>query len=210
VIGIPEAEAGLLERTARSLVSAGASLTGEGRRDLAIASRAAARAHAAGDSVSEQGEPGENMPLTGLVNRVTVAPATIRPEWVSSMAQAGVSAPIYVEVLGLVGRLQAVYTFCFALGQEPVELPEATDGAPTGRLAPDAALAGGWVPTVGPASPPSVLSSVPDEHEAMHDLHGVFYLSVAEMADLDADRGLHRTQMELVAARTSLINECFF
>ena len=71
-------------------------------------------------------------------------------------------------------------------------------------------MAGGWVPTVGPASPPSALSSVPDEHEAMHDLHAIFYLAVADMADLDADRGLHRTQMELVAARTSLLNECFF
>lgn len=215
MIAIPPAEAALLERTAWSMASAGATLTGEERRSLAVASRAAAEAAATdpgNDGLDRQADDaiGETAPLADVVRRLTAAPATIREDWVRSMEHAGVSASIYVEVLGIVARLQAVDTFSFALGNEPVELPEATDDPPTGRLSPDAAIAGGWVPTVGPASPPSALSSVPDEHEAMHDLHGVFYLSVPDMADLDADRGLHRTQMELVASRTSLLNECFF
>jgi hypothetical protein len=44
----------------------------------------------------------------------------------------------------------------------------------------------------------------------MHQLQAAFYLATGEMGELDVQRGLHRTQMELVAARTSLLNECFF
>ncbi len=46
--------------------------------------------------------------------------------------------------------------------------------------------------------------------EAQQHLHGPIYLTYEEMADLDFRRGLHRSQMELVAARTSAINECFY
>ena len=41
-------------------------------------------------------------------------------------------------------------------------------------------------------------------------VEAAFYLATGEMGELDVQRGLHRTQMELVAARTSLLNECFF
>ena len=204
VIDIPGPEEALVERAARSMASAGATLTGQERRSLALASREAVDVAATDPSAVEI------LPLVDVARRIAVAPATIRQDWVRSMEQVGISAPTYVEVLGLVARLQAIDTFSFALGHEVVELPTASDEPPTGRLAPHATMAGGWVPTVGPASPPSALSSVPDEHEAMHDLHAIFYLAVADMADLDADRGLHRTQRELVAARTSLLNECFF
>ncbi len=206
-VAIPEAEAALLERTARSMVTAGATLTGAERRELAAASRRAAAARGTGE---EPAAPPASRPLADIAHRMTVAPAAIREPWVQEHERNGVAASTYVEILGLVSRLTAVDTFAFGLGHEPVELPAAVDGEPTGRVAADASLHGGWVPTVGPASPPSALSLVPDEHEAMLDLHGVFYLSLAGMADLDADRGLHRTQMELTAARTSLLNECFF
>ncbi len=101
-------------------------------------------------------------------------------------------------------------TFSFAVGAPPPELPEPSDAPPTGRIAGSASIDGGWVPTVGRAQAPTALSLLPSEHRAMHDLHGVFYLSIEEMSDLDAHRGLHRTQMELVASRTSLLNECFY
>ena len=207
VIEVPEAEAALLERTARSVTTAGATLSGSERRQLAQLSRSAADRRGGPDELDP---PSSSEPLAEMAHRMTVSPATIREPWVRELERAGVPATTYVEVLGLVSRLTAVDTFAAALGIEPADLPEAGPDQPTDRVADDAALDGGWVPTVGPAIPPTALSLVPDEHEAMHDLHGVFYLSIPDMADLDADRGLHRTQMELVAARTSLLNECFF
>lgn len=203
-VPVPPAEAELLERSARSFVAPGPTLDGARRAGLAHTSRAAAQS-------PEQPHQGDAQdPLGVLARRLTTAAHTIREADVADLEQRGIPVTTYVEVVGLVARLQAIDTFAFAVGAAPATLPEPLAGPPTGKIATDASIMGGWVPTVGPASPPSALSLLPDEHEAMHDLHGVFYLSVEGMADLDADRGLHRTQMELVASRTSLLNECFF
>ena len=54
------------------------------------------------------------------------------------------------------------------------------------------------------------------ENEAMHDVHEVLYLAPRggdgyTMGNTTVVRdGLQRTQMEFVAARTSLVNDCFF
>ena len=45
----------------------------------------------------------------------------------------------------------------------------------------------------------------------MFDLHRVLYLPLEEMLDVGAARdGLSRPQLELVAARTSALNDCFY
>lgn len=47
--------------------------------------------------------------------------------------------------------------------------------------------------------------------DAMFDVHGALYLTIQEMGDLEIVRdGLERAQMELVAARTSMLNDCFY
>ncbi len=195
----------------RSAGVAGATLSGGERRHLALRSRRA-MARASGpephEFASDQEVSGD--PREWLVDRVTAAAHTIRPTHVAQLNEAGLNSLTYVEILALVARLTAVDTFCFGIGSAPADLPEPIAGPPTEDVATNASLNGGWVPTVGPASPPNALSLIPAEHEAMHDLHGALYLSVGGMADLDADRGLHRTQMELVAARASLLNECFY
>ncbi len=204
-------EAAAVDRVIASTASAGATLTGAERRNAALRSRQSMSDASIGalmEATPEDVVVGD--PRNWLIDRITVAAATIRPAHIGQLGDAGLGAATYVEMLGLVARLQAVDTFCFAIGAELPELPESIDGPPTGIVATDARLQGGWIPTVGPASPPSALTLLPSEHESMHDLHGALYLSIEGMADLDADRGLHRTQMEFVAARTSLLNECFF
>ena len=45
----------------------------------------------------------------------------------------------------------------------------------------------------------------------MFDLHGVLYASMEEMFEMQLEReGLTRPQIELVAARTSSLNDCFY
>ena len=95
-------------------------------------------------------------------------------------------------------------------------IPEPIEGRPTSTEVPDATIDGGWIPTVGPAFPMSVLSLAPAEHDAMVDISEVLYLAPRggegfTMGNQHVVRdGLTRSQIEFVASRTSLINDCFF
>ena len=46
--------------------------------------------------------------------------------------------------------------------------------------------------------------------KSLEALHGPAYLTFQEMGDPAIQKGLSRAQIELVASRTSSINECFF
>lgn len=137
-------------------------------------------------------------------------PASPRQPWVDDLASRDVDAATYVEVLSICSRVAAIDTFLYGAGhpQRPLPAPEAGD--PTGHVDPDARLNGGFAPTVGPAFPTTVVSLLPGEQDVLFDLHGALYLSLSEMGRLDIVKDLDRRQLELVASRTSLINDCFF
>lgn len=200
-LAMPAAEWALARKTVAACAAPGATLDGRRRRRLAELSRALR----SGSSPAVAENPMERFAAT-----LTLEAHRVDADLIAGLRAETVSDEVLVEIVALIARLTAVDTFCFALGFDPVDLPEVREGAPSGHVDARATVAGGWLPTVGPASPPNALSLWPDEHAAMHELHGGFYLEVAAMADLDADRGLHRTQMEFVASRTSLLNECFF
>lgn len=167
-------------------------------------------------AASARGDLSDTSPAHQAAREIHDHPAEITRSWLGTLEDRGLTLAEYVEVLGIVAQLRAVDTFLFGLGEQQRALPDPVDGEPTRVVVEEAAIEGGWVPTVGPAFPPSVLSAVTAENEAMHDLHENFYLAPAAgegytMANLHAVRdGLSRSQMELVAARTSLINDCFF
>jgi hypothetical protein len=56
----------------------------------------------------------------------------------------------------------------------------------------------------------TALSLVPDEVRTLKDLSAAHYLSPEKMIDLGAGRSLDRAQIELIAARVSVLNECFY
>jgi len=145
------------------------------------------------------------------VHRLSVAPASTTRDVVAAQPAAGVEHAAYVELVGVVSRLAAIDATHRALGAELEPLPEPLPGDPSRTPPPTQALAGkAFVPMVGGASIVGALSLVPEEMEAQRDIHGPFYLSYEDMALYDYQAGLHRTQMELVATRTSAINECFY
>lgn len=144
-------------------------------------------------------------------------PARITREWLAGLEADGITLPEYVEVLGIVSQLRAIDAFEFGVGRPSRPLPDPTAEGPSPAIVAEATINGGWVPTVGPAFPPSVLSSVTAENEAaMEDMHGILYLAATAgdgytMANMTVVRdGLSRSQMEFIAAQTSLINDCFF
>lgn len=160
----------------------------------------------------------EGQPQQATVLPAAAAAAAIRlsseghadAAWIDELTEAGLAIEAYVEILGIVARLSAVDSFMFGIGAEPQALPAPLVGEPSGEIVAAAGLDRGLVPTVGPASAPNALSAVQAETDAMLDLHGVLYLSLDEMADLEIEKSLTRPQMEFVAARTSFLNNCFF
>jgi hypothetical protein len=184
------------------LGSAGASFTGSQR----VAIAAAARAARAGAPAIGQLNP----KIEEVARRVGAEPATIRRPWVRTVVDGDIGEARYVEIVGVVSRLSAIDTFCHALGMRLEPLPEPSPEAPTGEIDPEATPGKGYVSMVGGTSIVGGLSLVPAEMDAQEDLHGPLYLTYEQMAETDFKRGLHRTQMELIAARTSAVNECFY
>jgi hypothetical protein len=136
--------------------------------------------------------------------------ASITARTVDDLESSGLPRERYVEIVGVVSRVAAIDTYERGVGRTPRALPPARPGEPSRSVVTAARRRAGWVPTVGAIGPPSALTAVPAEAAAQEALHGVLYLSYADMADQRAERGLTRAQMELVAARVSWLNDCVF
>jgi len=176
-----------------------------GGERLAIA--ADARRAAAGEELS--GLLPE--PVEEATRRIAADAASIRGTDVARWELEGLDPFSYVEVAGIISRLMALDIAAFGLGREPRALPKAENGEPSGERPDGAAITTGWSPTIGPATAPSSLSAVPAEADGMWDVHGVLYLSLDQMFDMQIEReGLSRPQIELTAARTSALNDCFY
>jgi len=186
-------------------VLAGPGATWTGAERVAIA--AAARRAYDGNPPEEAGLPPA---AADAAARLHSRPASIRRSTVDGYRETGLDDAHYVELVGVVSRLAAADAVMRVFGLPLVPLPNPVDGTPTGEVDAAARRGPAHVPMVGGASIPQALSLVPAEAAAQEQLHGPLYLTYEEMADLAYVRGLDRTRMELVAARTSAINECFY
>jgi len=124
----------------------------------------------------------------------------------------------YVELCGIVSTVAAVAHFCRNIGLPIPALPQPEAGDPTGAT-PDRLEQPqfNWVPVAEPADAVAAVvqayTAVPGEHENNWRLAAAQYMPVEEMVDPDWTRrpgGLSRAQMELVAARLTLLRECFY
>lgn len=180
------------------LGAAGAWLTGDERIDLIRLARG----------------PATDVDLHAPTRTAAIAvahhAASITAEAVDDLESAGLPRERYVEIVGVVSRVSAIDTFERGIGRAQRDLPIARPGRPSGSVITAARRRAGWVPTVGAMGPPTALEAVPAEAAAQEALHGALYLSYPDMADLQAERGLTRAQMELVAARVSYLNDCLF
>ena len=144
------------------------------------------------------------------------------PSVIGVVRGVGRGRPERRALLGVIGLLVAVFSI-----DELEPLPAAEPGAPERRRPSAATLEGAWFATVPAAAldpedadiygggrhAPNVvraLSLVPENVRTLGDLHSAHYLSYDEMRIIEKIRNLSRSQMELVAARTSALNECFY
>lgn len=148
------------------------------------------------------------------VQVVAAAPATVDAgavdRWSGALGDDGVTR--YVELVGIAAGVAAIDTFARGLGVDPVPFPEPADGPPTGeRPDPPPRPGRAWVPMGNPALPPFVLYASPPAVRAQNLLSDGLYLTLERMVEPGLRHGgLHRAQIELVAAVTSHVNECFY
>jgi hypothetical protein len=165
--------------------------------------------------------------IADAIHRVTTDPGRLTRRYADDVFAAGHSDAQLVELVGVVCTVMLVDGFARAIGVEPVSLPEPIAGAPSRVRPPEAVDEGYFVPTIpfavgqelGLYEPapfiPNVgrgLSLVPDEVRTARDLMLAHYMKYEQVAtDWEPrDRPITRSQMELVASRTSAKNNCFY
>lgn len=160
------------------------------------------------------GMPGPDAPISDelaeVAQAVAEAPGDITPEWIDGLEAAGLGRFPYVEAAGVVCRMSVIDTIAFGLGAEPPQLPEAQPGEPHRQVPEGAVRTRAWVPTVGPGHAMSSLSAVDEERESMERLSDVLYLEEVVPVKTLEKGGLVRSQIEVLAARTSYLNDCYY
>jgi hypothetical protein len=119
----------------------------------------------------------------------------------------------YVEIASIVVVVAATDAFCEAMGVELVPFPEPQRGEPS-RVRPEGVGdIGAWVPAIVDFEGPNVaraLSLVPDGLRSFFRLVSTMYSYDDFREMVWADRPLPRPAVELLAARVSALNQCFY
>ncbi|MBW2269618.1 MAG: hypothetical protein JRH16_13670 [Deltaproteobacteria bacterium] len=162
------------------------------------------------------------------VHRIVTDARRLSKSWVEKLAAAGMSDAHYVELLGVVVAAFSVDEFHRGLGLPPERLPEPGGGVPSRERPAGVEPGVAWVPMLsfraaktsapdlyaGMPMAPNVIAAmslVPDAVRDLKRLSSVHYVADAEVANpLARGERLTRAQMELVAARVSALNECFY
>jgi hypothetical protein len=162
-----------------------------------------------------------------VIPRVRMDASRLTASWYNRVTDGELSDAAYVEIIGIVATLIAIDTFTHAMGLAMHELPLPADGDPT-RYRPAGAKPGvAWAPTVAPedvteADPAlyadlggahihRALNLVPAEVLGFFDLDAAQYLPDAALRDFGREyRAITHAQIELLAARVSALNQCFY
>ena len=183
-----------------------ASVWWTGEEKLAMA--AIARAAMTGRAIPETSLGEAPLEATG---KVAAEASSLRKADIERWEAEGMRVEAYVELVGVVGRLAALDTAAFGLGLDPTPLPSPVAGAPLEATVPGVDYVDGWVPTAGIAFPPTAYTAVPGATELWIDVSTVLYMPLEEMGDPTFVRDkATRAQIELVASRTSYLNDCFY
>lgn len=209
---------------------AGAWLTGEERLATAEATREArSRAGLQSEAPRAGVTPAELLPVAslGFIARLAVAPRTLTQADYAAAHAAGMSDGEYVETVSIVSRVVNIDVFARGVGCVPPRLAMAAGGEPAWD-SPRATHEGAWVPTIpagsgadalraygGPNPQPFIyraLSLVPAEARRCILGGDAQYLPLDKFMDFTYSHhaGLTRVQVEIIAARVSALNDCFY
>ncbi len=162
------------------------------------------------------------------VHRIVTDPGRLTESWYEQLLDDPVADGHYVEIVGIVGLVQCIDIFHLGLGLPLEDLPEAIEGEASGYRPLGLGDLGGWMPMIAEnklseaeadlyGTPRTgnvikAMSLVPQEVTMMLRNSAVVYLPSSDVPDPYADggRAISRAQIELIAARVSAVNECFY
>ena len=162
------------------------------------------------------------------IHRIRTDSGRLTEAWLRETVASGLSEPGYVEIVGVVSTATALDTLAKGLGLPRPALPEPVPGEPSRYLPAGARRGLAWLPILEPEdiadgdpnpygdkTPDLVanihrgMSLVPAEVAAFFDLDDAIYLPQFALKDFATEyRAISHAQMELLAARVSMINRC--
>ncbi len=151
-------------------------------------------------------------PAVEVVHRVASDPGRLTRAWAAE-AMAELGEETYAELVGVTGIAFVLDRFRLAIGQSARPLPAPVDGAPARVRPDDVGDVGAWVAQTvhkARANVSRALSLVPRTNHAWRIVVDSHYARGADFYRLVWDRPLSRPQVELVAARTTSLHECFY
>ncbi len=166
-------------------------------------------------------------PVVDLVHRIRTDSGRLTENWYEEIIASGLTDAHYVEAVGVIVSVVSLDTFARSIGIPAPELPAPVEGEPS-RVRPDSAKADrAWLPMIAPEDAagaeadlygdapmvPNIqraLTLVPAEARTFQKLGTVHYFSFEEMADITKGKAIDRGQIELLAARVSVLNQCFY
>lgn len=163
-----------------------------------------------------------------VVHRVRTDPARLTRSWFEGVIRSGLTPEQYVETVSIIVHVVSVDTFTRGIGTPPLPLPGPADGAPSRRRPTRAKPGPAWLSWIEPADltraeadiyprgrePANIhkaMSLVPAEVRSFFDMSEHQYLGGIEMRDFSREfRAITHAQIELLAARVSVLNRCFY
>jgi hypothetical protein len=169
------------------------------------------------------------------IHWIVCDPGRLTRRWFESVIASGTPDVEYVEIVGVVATIVSIDTFCRAIGVPAHPLPAPVSGTPHRRRPRTAHQRGeAWVAMIHPkdlegeldteeeralanywggklANIRRALSLVPDEAYAWFQLVETQYLPGQWMRDFANEyRAITHAQIELIAGRVSVLNQCFY
>lgn len=147
-----------------------------------------------------------------VIHRVSSDPGRLTRAWADEQI-ADLGEDTYTELVGVAAIAATIDHFHRAVGEPLSSLGNGQGGEPSRVRPDDVGDVGAWVSqTTGAirANVSRTLSLVPVTNEAWRSLVDSHYSRGAEFMNPIWDRALSRPQVELVASRTTGLNECFY
>lgn len=147
-----------------------------------------------------------------VVHRIAIDPGRLTRSWAEA-AMAEIGEERYTELVGVTAIVTVLDTFARAMGWPAPELPDPVAGEPTRERPEGMGDTGAWVSQVVEKTRANVtrtLTLVPVTNGTWRTLVDSHYTRGPQFFDLAWSRPLSRPQVELVAARTTVAQQCFY